>query len=335
MKKLTLKISAFVLFVSISSFANDVQVSQKKLTLNGDIFYIKGICYHPVPLGSKHRSFDTIDQDLALMKEAGINTLRVYEPIDDIKILDKIAAYGIKVIISFGYNQNGFFDILSGTYIDYVKKYKDHDAILLWELGNEYNYHPEWFGGDIANWYNALNNASIKIHTIDKNHPVSTAHGDLPDEQARSLVSDIDMWGVNVYRWDQPVSILEEWSDVSDKPIYFAELGSDSYMTITRDIYEEGVSESAQADANMIMLNAVIDNIELSAGIVIFQFADGLWKAGNPSKQDVGGWAPNSSGVPYDGTANEEFFGLVDIDRSKKKSYEVVKDIFNKPIINR
>ena len=106
-------------------------------------------------------------------------------------------------------------------------------------------------------------------------------------------------------------------------------------MTITRDIYEEGVSESAQADANMIMLNAVIDNIELSAGIVIFQFADGLWKAGNPSKQDVGGWAPNSSGVPYDGTANEEFFGLVDIDRSKKKSYEVVKDIFNKPIINR
>ena len=335
MKKLTLKISAFVLFVSISSFANDVQVSQKKLTLNGDIFYIKGICYHPVPLGSKHRSFNTIDQDLALMKEAGINTLRVYEPIDDIKILDKIASYGIKVIISFGYNQNGFFDILSGTYIDYVKKYKDHDAILLWELGNEYNYHPEWFGGDIANWYNALNNASIKIHTIDNNHPVSTAHGDLPDEQARSLVSDIDMWGVNVYRWDQPVSILEEWSDVSDKPIYFAELGSDGYMTITRDIYEEGVSESAQADANMIMLNAVIDNIELSAGIVIFQFADGLWKAGNPSKQDVGGWAPNSSGVPYDGTANEEFFGLVDIDRGKKKSYEVVKDIFNKPIINR
>jgi beta-galactosidase GanA len=46
--------------------------------------------------------------------------------------------------------------------MDYVKKYKDHDAILLWELGNEYNYHPEWFDGDIANWYNALNDASKK-----------------------------------------------------------------------------------------------------------------------------------------------------------------------------
>jgi hypothetical protein len=38
--------------------------------------------------------------------------------------------------------------------------------------------------------------------------------------------------------------------------------------------------------------------------------------------------------VPYDGTANEEFFGIVDIDRNKKKSYEVVKTIFNKPVAN-
>jgi hypothetical protein len=233
------------------------------------------------------------------------------------------------LIVSFGYNQNGFYDILSGSYIDYVKKFKDHKAILLWELGNEYNYHPEWFEGDIENWYKALNDASINIHKHDKNHPVSTAHGDFPNDQARSLVTDIDLWGVNVYRWDQPLSILEQWAEVSSKPIYFAELGSDSYMTITRDIYEEGVSELAQSDANSIMLNDVLNNIELSAGIVVFQFVDGLWKAGNPEKQDVGGWAPNSSGVPYDGTANEEFFGLVDINRNKKMSYESVKEIFN------
>ncbi len=125
------------------------------------------------------------------------------------------------------------------------------------------------------------------------------------------------------------MSILEQWAEVSSKPIYFAELGSDSYMTITRDIYEEGVSELAQSDANSIMLNDVLNNIELSAGIVVFQFVDGLWKAGNPERQDVGGWAPNSSGVPYDGTANEEFFGLVDINRNKKMSYESVKEIFN------
>ena len=36
------------------------------------------------------RNFDTIDKDLLLMQEAGINTIRVYSPIDDLGILNKI-----------------------------------------------------------------------------------------------------------------------------------------------------------------------------------------------------------------------------------------------------
>ena len=27
------------------------------------------------------------------------------------------------------------------------------------------------------------------------------------------------------------------------------------------------------------------------------------------NKQDIGGWAPNSIGVPYDGAPNEEYLG--------------------------
>ena len=44
----------------------------------------------------------------------------------------------------------------------------------------------------------------------------------------------------------------------------------------------------------------------------------------------MGGCAPNSSGVPYDGTANEEFWGIVDIERNKKKTFEVIKELFKK-----
>ena len=58
----------------------------------------------------------------------------------------------------------------------------------MWELGNEYNYHPEWFDGDIRNWYNAMNNAAQLIHENDSSHPVTTAHGELPDSLALSLV---------------------------------------------------------------------------------------------------------------------------------------------------
>jgi hypothetical protein len=97
------------------------------------------------------------------MKELGANTIRVYEPITERAVLDEIHEAGVKVIISIGYNQEGKFDILSGTFIDYVEAYKDHEAILLWELGNEYNFHPPWFGGDLQNWYDALNDSAWRV----------------------------------------------------------------------------------------------------------------------------------------------------------------------------
>ena len=330
MIKLIIYISIFISAIHSKYEYNRVFIQNSKLNVNGTEYFIKGICYDPVPIGETKRNFEMIDKDLSLMKEAGINTIRVYSPIDEVKILDKIDKAGIKVIISFGYNQNGYYDILNNTYLEYVKKYKNHNAILLWELGNEYNYHPEWFNGNIDNWYNSMNSAANEIKKIDQNHPVSTAHGEIPDDKARKIGSNIDIWGINIYRWDDPSSFISEWEKVSNLPIYFSEAGSDSYMTKDFKGFKKGINEEAQAAANKTIINNVFKIRDKVAGILIFQFVDGLWKAGNPKTQDVGGWAPNSSGVPYDGTANEEFWGIVDIERNKKKTFEVIKELFKK-----
>jgi len=309
---------------------NEVSISGKQLLVNSNPYLIKGICYHPVPKGGDQRSFENLTQDLALMVEAGINTIRVYVPIDDEAVLDEMAAAGMKVIIGLGYNQNGNFDILSGSFIDYIKKYKNHKAILLWELGNEYNYHPEWFEGDMKNWYTALNNAAELIHKTDINHPVTTAHGEMPNTEAFNLSPNIDIWGINIYRWDNPTSFFAEWSAVSSKPFYFSEAGADSYMTIAKGDYEQGENEKAQADATKNILEAVFAGPEICSGVTLFSFTDGWWKAGSTDTQDAGGWAPNSSGVPYDGTPNEEYWGIVDIERNKKAAYQIVKDIYKR-----
>jgi hypothetical protein len=289
---------------------------------------MKGICYHPVKIGNTKRSFETLNEDLILMKEAGVNTIRVYEPIDDKAVLDKLSKAGIKVVISFGYNQKGRFDIVSGTFIDYVRKYKNHEAILMWELGNEYNYNSQWFGGDINNWYKAMELVSQMIQIEDPYRLVSSAHGDLPSIDALNIAPSIQVWGMNVYRWDQPESIFEEWKAISNKPMYFAELGADSYMTKSTEKYTQGENQIAQANANKIILDQVLSNSDKNIGSFIFQFTDGLWKAGNPKKQDTGGSAPNSDGTPYDGTANEEYWGIVDINRNKKITFDVVKDAY-------
>ena len=317
-----------LIIFSINSYGIEVKIENNTMVVNGESFYMKGICYHPVKIGKTKRSFDNLDDDIILMKEAGINTIRVYEPIDDINVLDKLGNAGIKVVISFGYNQKGKFDIVSGTFINYVRKYKNHEAILMWELGNEYNYNPQWFGDDIKNWYKAMELVSQIIQIEDPDRLVSSAHGDLPSKDALNIASSIQVWGMNVYRWDKPASIFSEWQAISDKPMYFAELGADSYMTKATNKYTKGINEQAQADANEIILNEVLSNYDKNIGSFVFQFTDGLWKAGNPSKQDTGGSAPNSDGTPYDGTANEEYWGIVDINRNKKITFDVIKNAY-------
>lgn len=329
----TLHISLIFLLMAVSFSCvnkNDgiVSVSERQILVDGNPYFIKGVCYQPVSKGSNKRNFSDLDEDLALINEAGINTIRVYFPIDNKTVLDKIDSAGLKVIIGFGYNQNGYFDILSGSFIDYVNTYKNHDAILFWELGNEYNYHPEWFEGDIKNWYEALNNAAKNIRQNDSTHPVATAHGELPDSLALSICTDIDIWGMNVYRWDNPEEIFRQWGKVSLLPMYLSEAGADSYMVVDSNGYQKGENEKAQADATQNILDDIFRNRDVCSGVAIFEFNDELWKAGNNNTYDVGGSAPFSGGVPYDGAANEEYWGIVDIDRNKKEAFEVVKSKF-------
>jgi beta-galactosidase/beta-glucuronidase len=310
---------------------NGVKVSGRHILVDHVPYIIKGICYHPVPKGAQSRDFGTLTEDLALMVEAGINTIRVYSPIDDKAVLDEIDAAGLKLIVGFGFNQNGYYDIWSGSFTNYINKYKDHNAILMWELGNEFNYHPEWFGS-LQGWYHALTNAAGMVHLIDSSHPVATAHGELPDALALSSCPNVDVWGMNVYRWDNPETIFAEWAAVSSKPMYLSEAGADSYMKVAAQGYDQGENQNAQADANGKILDAVFRHLDICSGVALFSFTDGWWKAGSLDAQDTGGSAPYSGGVPYDGAANEEYWGIVDINRNKKKSYDVVKEKYNQPI---
>lgn len=312
-------------FSSCNSSLESVSTQGRQIWVNDTPYFIKGICYNPVPKGEEKRDFGSLEKDLDLMLEAGINTIRVYEPITETAVLDKISQAGIKVIIGFGYNQDGKYDILSGTFIDYVNRFKNHNAILFWELGNEYNYHPEWFDDDIKNWYKALHKATDLIHKNDTSHPVATAHGELPDSLALSMNPNIDIWGLNVYRWDQPETIFPQWEILSQKPMYLSEAGADSFMRVAKDNYAEGINEKAQADAIDKILSAIMDHHKIGSGVALFSFSDEWWKAGNPNLQEIGGWAPNSTGVPYDGSPNEEFWGIVDIERNRKAAFEVVK----------
>ena len=65
----------------MKEITEDAKISNRKFLVNDVPYIIKGICYHPVQKGKETRSFENLSEDLALMVEAGINTIRVYAPI--------------------------------------------------------------------------------------------------------------------------------------------------------------------------------------------------------------------------------------------------------------
>ena len=312
----------FILFMGCSSEGNDpketttpkvdapsvVTISQKKLFVDGNRYYIKGICYG-------RSGYFNYQQDIPLMQEANINTIRVYAQISNRAELDAFHQAGIKIIMQVNYN---------GNYEAYVREYMTHPAILMWEVGNENNYHPDWFGGSLNNWYRLLEEVAGKIKAIDTNHPVATAHGEVPTAIALNSCPSVDIWGMNLYRWDDDVPAIEEFLAISDKPMYVSEAGADSY-----DTRENAERQDLQAQATRKILTGILAKSDVCMGVTLFSFSDEWWKADNPNQQDPGGVAPESRGVPYDGTANEEYWGIVKRDRTKKEVFEIVKELYD------
>ena len=305
-----MKIPFFILlFTTIEMFSQVVSVEDRKIFVDGDEYRINGICYARGEGNGETSGFSYTD-DIPLLVEANVNTVRTYSPITDINELNAFADAGIKIIMHL--NEN--------SYTWYVNQYKDHPAILMWEFGNEFNYHPEWFGGDINNWYNLLETAAANVKTIDPNHPVSTGNGEVPSLDVINSCPSVDVWGMNIYRFLNTVSAITDLASYSDKAMYISESGADSYNNNS-----QSENEPQQALATEHILNTVLSYSNLCAGITLFEFCDEWWKAGDPNSHDSGGFPVS---VAYDNFANEEYWGIVNRDRTKKESFYIVQEIY-------
>ena len=299
----------FFYIISMQISAQSVYVEERKIFVDGEEYRINGICYARGE-GNGENSGYTYNDDIPLLVDANINTIRTYAAITNTAELNAFANAGIKVIMML--NEN--------SYTWYVNQFKDHPAILMWEFGNEFNYHPEWFNNNIQNWYDQLENCAATVKSLDPDHPVSTGHGEVPSGQALNSCPSVDVWGMNIYRWLSPDSAIDELAAQTDKAMYISEAGADSFNSNSNS-----ENEAEQAQATEIILNKIIENSDLCIGVTLFEFCDEWWKSGNPNQQDIGGF---SNAIPYDSFANEEYWGIVTRDRTPKQSYYVVQEIY-------
>ena len=259
------------------------------------------------------------------MAEAGINTERTYFP-PGLDLLDAFAENGIKAIVGFPYNDirvgsawSGD-DIQSGGFANYISAFKNHPAILMWEFGNEYNYHPEWFGGNIYNWYDSLERAAQRAHSIDPNHPISSAHGGLPDRDVLAMSPSVDVWGANIYDYTGISNVIKRWPNLSEKPLYISETGIDSYNDALGR-----VDESAQAQADLAIWNQIDGTSDINSGLTFMTWQNETWKSGNNSVQNANGIG-NLPSITSGDRFTEEYWGFIDVDGNPKQVYHTMQN---------
>ncbi|MGL1934777.1 MAG: hypothetical protein OCD01_07145 [Fibrobacterales bacterium] len=310
-------------------------------------YIIKGVCWSPYDVGDAPHSGqlpqyrEWASKDAAQMKAAHINTVRTYMPFKRTDtwraVLDTLHSYGIKIIMTVYANHR--WDKES-TAINTVKYFRDHPAILMWMVGNEINnnnlYNEEDFGLDRAI---AITNDMVEqIKAVDNNHPVVVSWGG--PWEGYDVLNQLkgDVLSFQVYANDSFHNLFDDHLKESDKPLMMSEYGTDSF---NRLIMAE--DEEAQAYAIAATTREIRDNLSATnsgSGVLIggtvFEWNDEWWKYSGAGEfegwntQDTNTtWESESGWGPWpDLVWNEEFFGVVDVDRNPKPAYDSLKSVY-------
>ena len=315
---------------SSTTSSSGIAVVGRQVLVDGLPFHVKGVCWNPVRKGGTHPGdldfAGAAPRDIPLMKAAGINAVRTYEPLTDRSVLDALWAAGIRVLNTvYSYGGNAV-----ATAADPVRAVKDHPAILLWIVGNEWNYNGLYVGMSASDAQARVAQAVAVVRANDTTHPIATVYGDLPSATTIAALPEVDLWGVNVYRGLDFGTLFDDWRARSAKPFLISEYGADAWNAKL-----PGVDTASQAMATRSLTQQIRDHGSAYStsgsciGGALFEWADEWWKDanGSPSVHDVGGVAPG--GGPYpDMTFNEEWWGIVDIDRVPRSAYQELMKLF-------
>jgi PKD repeat protein len=253
-------------------------------------------------------------------------------------ILDSIYENGLMAIVTV--DVDGNYDTANMRSV--VNAYKNHPAILMWALGNEWNinlYHNHFTTVQASAL--ATETAAQIIHSLDPIHPVVSIYGDIsisgqsPNTSTivNSLCPSVDIWGLNIYRGMEFYDLFTSWASITTKPMFISEYGIDSFHTTSwNPLPPVGyTNEEEQMTWNHSLWIDI--KPELSAkfpskqclGGTLFSWCDEWWKVSPSGIQNTGGFVTywNYGAFP-DSFANEEFFGAVKIDsniRTTKLTY--------------
>ena len=286
--------------------------------------------------------------DFQLMKEMGVNTLRLYHHAANKELLRKLYKdYGIRVIMG---DMLGMYAAGSGAGwyegTDYanpkhlenmresvkkmVEEYKDEPYILMWMLGNESNYgevgdpdpksNKAGLGSNAKKQpeehYKFVGETADLIKSLDHNHPVGFSNGEVITIDILGKVGhNVDVFGCNAYRGSSGFgrSFWEDARRFLDKPVLLTEYGCPAYFTgKDADTAEAKQAEYHRGNWEDILYNTAGSGSGNAIGGTVFEFVDEWWKTGLPPKFSPSEHETVGDFVAAfpDGWMHEEWLGL-------------------------
>ncbi|PHX62309.1 MAG: hypothetical protein CK517_01030, partial [Flavobacteriales bacterium] len=317
---------------TFSSFSQTEKIAIQKndtdhsITVDGKNFIINGMNWDYFPIGTNYSyslwnqtdAFiqQALDNEMGLLKNMGVNTIRVYTGIPKKWIEYIHTNFGIYTMLNHSFGRYGLTidgvwkpnteysdtktrKLLLNEVTQMTKEYKDTKGLLLFLLGNENNYGLFWDGAETENipvkdrkstvraraMYKLFNEAVVSMKAVDTNHPMAICNGDLLflDIIAEEC-KDIDVLGTNVYRGVSFGDLFERVKKEYGKPVLFTEFGSDTFNAITNQEDQNAQAFYLKGNWNEIYNNASgMGKAGNAIGGFTFQFSDGWWKYGQTS----------------------------------------------------
>lgn len=332
----------------------------QKLTVNGKPLMINGMNWDYYPVGTNYNyslwtqsdEFITsaLDSEMSLLKNMGVNSIRVYVGIPKKWITYIYEKYGIYTMLNhsfgrYGLNVKGKWvantdyadpatsELLLKEVRDLATQYKDTPGLLLFLLGNENNYGLFWEGAETEDvpmedrkstqkaipMYQLFNEAAKEMKAISTDRPIALCNGDLLflDIIAKEC-KDIDIFGTNVYRGVSFGDLFQRVKNEYGKPVMFTEFGADAFNELSQKEDQDAQSNYLIGNWQDIYENAAgMGKAGNSIGGYTFQFSDGWWKYKQTENLDVhdtnASWSNGGYIKDYQKGANnmnEEWFGI-------------------------
>ena len=309
-----------------NSWAQTIEIKKTSeggytLLLDDKPFLVKGVGYNPIPIGKGYDYIFFADSnkpwlvDGKLMKQAGINAIRIYSTGDDLEkvkefIHEMHEEFGIYTLVSdwlglwdyprANYSDPTFRDKTKQRVLKIVQALKDEKGLLMWILGNENNY---TFSGRIGFWtskeiedigdprlkqekraeiyYSFVDDLAKEIKIIDPLHPVVLGNGEANFLGiAAKVAKNVDALGIIIYRGKRFENLFNSIRNTFDKPVLLSEFGCDSYNAHKNEEDQEIQAEFLLAQWEDLLKNTTFS--ENAAGNAIggclFEWNDEWWK---------------------------------------------------------